>query len=195
MINNIKTKTKKYIRILQNIIKDIKYGGRFIGGTKKSKYEYLGAHDVANSDYDDLDKIFSGLEINEKDVLLDIGCGRGRVLNYWNRKYPKNYKIGIEIDEEIANEVAARLRKHNIKIIARDFRLENIEEADIIYIYNPFEKDVVQKLYEIIIKNKIKTKKSVKLIYHNAKFIEIFKHKTMKCIMNQNGKKSYVVEI
>lgn len=187
---------KKYIRIIKNIIKDISYGGKFIGGTKKTKYQHLGAYDVANSDYEDLDKIFSQIKIKKKDVLLDIGCGRGRVLNYWIEKYPKNYKIGIELDEEIANDTAIRLKKHNVKIIAQDFRLENIENADIIYIYNPFAKEVVEELYEILISNKIKYHKKVLLIYHNAKFIEIFSGgHNVKCVLDKASKKSYLVEL
>ena len=62
-----------------------------IRGTSSAHYGYLG-------------KLFSNenVPIRPDDVLVDVGSGKGRVLNFWLQKGLRNRIVGIEIDERWA---------------------------------------------------------------------------------------------
>jgi hypothetical protein len=55
--------------------------GRPLGGTIKTRFAHLGAYDTANADYKDLAKLFAHL-------LVDVGCGKGRAINWFLSEYP-----------------------------------------------------------------------------------------------------------
>ena len=60
---------------------DLRYGG-LLRGTLPNRFLHLGAHHAANTPYFILPIIFDGI-IHDDDVLVDVGCGKGRVLNWW----------------------------------------------------------------------------------------------------------------
>ncbi len=84
--------------------------GAFLGGTVKTPYADLGIHDSASTDYGALPQIFENA-ISPSDVLVDIGCGKGRVINWWLSRGYTNRMVGLEIDSEVARQTADRLRK------------------------------------------------------------------------------------
>ena len=49
-------------KIARNAARDLRYG-RPLGGTIRTRYEHLGAHDVGNADYDDLALLFAGIPV------------------------------------------------------------------------------------------------------------------------------------
>jgi len=55
-------------KIVRNALRDLRYGAP-LGGTIKSRYEHLGAHDVGNVDYDVLAALFAEVEIAPGDVI------------------------------------------------------------------------------------------------------------------------------
>ncbi len=69
------------IRIIRNAFIDIQYGG-LLGGKIKTRYTHLGAVETENTDYRALYPIFMN-RIQPSDVLVDIGCGKGCVINSW----------------------------------------------------------------------------------------------------------------
>lgn len=64
-------------RAIKNIYYDIKISGKMLSGGLESRYKDAGAYATSNSQYDELDQIFSRLDVNIDDVLVDVGCGRG----------------------------------------------------------------------------------------------------------------------
>ena len=68
-------------RLVYNVLFDLKYG-RFLGGKKHTPYSLMGANVTANSDYKAMTIFFKG-NIKLDDVLVDVGCGKGRVINFW----------------------------------------------------------------------------------------------------------------
>src|SRR3990167_665022 len=75
----------RLIRVLKYILLDAKYGSWYLGKTLKSigmGDTSRGWHGAQSSDYDALSKMFSEITIREDDVIVDIGCGRGRLFNY-----------------------------------------------------------------------------------------------------------------
>ena len=49
-------------KIVRNAVRDLRYGAP-LGGTIRTRYAHLGAHDVGNADYDDLAILFAGVEV------------------------------------------------------------------------------------------------------------------------------------
>jgi hypothetical protein len=81
-----------------------------------------------------------GLEITPEDVLVDFGCGRGRVLNWWLSLGLGNEIYGLELDEDLARQAAERLKGHpNVTVLAGD-GLEHLPaDTTVLWSFNPFE--------------------------------------------------------
>ena len=107
------------IRISRNALIDLRYGG-LLAGAITTRYAHLGAKNVTNTDYAYLSNVFKN-RIKPTDVLVDIGCGKGRVINFWLGCAPHNRIIGIELDDALAVKTRQRLRKRkNVTIISGD---------------------------------------------------------------------------
>lgn len=68
-----------------NVLLDRRYGG-WSGGSRPSSHADIGANLFGSVHYYELPRIFNarnGLQITPADVLVDIGCGKGRVINWW----------------------------------------------------------------------------------------------------------------
>lgn len=132
----------KVRRLLRNVAIDLRYGGRFLGGTVPTRLGKVGALDTASSDYLVLHQVFEG-RVHPEDVLVDVGCGKGRVINHWLSRGYRNRIVGIELDPDIAERTRRRLRRFaNVSIITGDACEVLPREATVIYLYNPFERDV-----------------------------------------------------
>jgi hypothetical protein len=98
----------------------------------------------AHTDYSALPHIFKN-RIKTSDVLVDIGCRKGRVINWWLSQGLRNRMIGIELDEKIANGTRKRLRRYeNVSIIHGDASHNIPAGGTLFYLYNPFPKPVVK---------------------------------------------------
>jgi 16S rRNA A1518/A1519 N6-dimethyltransferase RsmA/KsgA/DIM1 with predicted DNA glycosylase/AP lyase activity len=89
-----------------------------------------------------LRKIFTaenGVPIGPDDVLVDVGCGKGRVLNHWLEMGLDNRLVGIELDRRFAGFAARRLSAYpNVEVICGD-ALERLPvEATVLFLFNPF---------------------------------------------------------
>ena len=168
--------TKPIRRLLRNVIFDLQFGG-FIGGTKLTKFAHLGDLDSINTDYSALDQIFKG-QILHDDVLVDVGCGKGRVLNWWLRHAPHNRVYGIERDFDLAAQVRRRLGKYpNVRIIAGDIFEHWPQEGNVFYLFNPFRRHIMQKFKDQILQNggiASSTGKQSRIIYYFPASIDIF---------------------
>ncbi|MCX7781846.1 MAG: class I SAM-dependent methyltransferase [Negativicutes bacterium] len=125
---------------------DFRYSGRLLTN-RKTRFSHLGAHDVYHSDYDALNLIFNYCHpIKDDDVLVDVGCGQGRVINYWLSRGLRNSIVGIELDPAIAGQTAAQFaRQPNVRIVAGN-ALEHLPaDGTLYYFYNPFAADKVRE--------------------------------------------------
>ena len=152
---------------------DLKYSGRVLHGNNVSNFKNLGANDVYHTDYSVMPLLFRNLHISPDDILVDVGCGKGRVINYWLSQQYKNQIIGLEIDPDVAANTACQLARHsNVKVIPGD-AIENLPpQGTIFYFYNPFNETKIinfeQKVREITEGNQ------VKVIYYNPKNLHVF---------------------
>ena len=168
------TTVNSIYRRLRNLLGDLRYGGPLYGSTP-SRFAHLGAHSTENSSYSSLKLIFDGA-INPDDVLVDVGCGRGRVINWWLSQGLHNRIVGIELDESIANETRRRLRRFdNVQIIAGDATEQLPEDASLIYLYNPFDASVMRTFKRRVKETLVRSNRNVtKLVYLNCKHLDVF---------------------
>lgn len=164
----------KLFRLARNIAFDLRYGA-FLGGVIPTRYIRAGAINVANSDYGVLPHLFDRL-IEEDDVLVDVGCGKGRVLNWWLRFYPRNRIVGIELDDEVAEKTRHRLRKRLQVAVYSGNVLDNFpEEGTLFYLFNPFDRVVMRKFLDRFFESRSQRRpKSRKILYYNCVHGDLF---------------------
>jgi len=129
--------------VIYGAVVDLRYGGLLMGGVK-SRYADLGAVETTNSDYKVLANIFKG-RVTADDVLVDVGCGKGRVINAWLHMGYRNPIYGLELDPDIAAHTEKRLaRFDNVTILTGD-AIENLPaHGTVFYLYNPFDRPIVE---------------------------------------------------
>ncbi len=159
-------------RVVYNAAIDLRFG-RPLTGAVATRFAHLGAKNTANSDYLALDPIFAG-RIEPDDVLVDVGCGKGRVINYWLRHYD-NPIIGIELDPWIAADTRRRLRRfRNVAIIAGDAVDCLPREGTLFYLYNPFSAEVMQQFANRLAAIGTETGGQICVLYNNCKYLAPF---------------------
>jgi len=164
---------KKLIRLLVNMVIDLRFGGTFLGGTIKTKYANYGAKDTANTDYAALKWIFQNVKIHRDDVLVDVGCGKGRVLNWWLLKNLGAKYYGIELDESVSAFTRERLKKYQkVKILSGDATDLLPIDGTLFYLFNPFNQELLAKFKKQLVQ--IFTNRTITVVYYNPVHINIF---------------------
>jgi SAM-dependent methyltransferase len=126
----------------RNAVRDLRYG-KPLGGTIRTKYAHLGANDVGNADYEDLALLFADVPVGPDDVIVDVGCGKGRSLNWFLERYPANRIVGIELDPDICADTAKRLRKHErVTVVCGDATAMLPDDGTVFYLFNPFAENL-----------------------------------------------------
>jgi len=122
--------------------RDASNSGQYYFPYEPTPYSVLGS--LANSGF-----------IGKKDVVLDYGCGKGRV-DFFLSYQTKAKTIGIEYDERIYNS-ALENRKTAVSGAKTEFVLAKAEEYEIpaevnrCFFFNPFSVDILRKVMDIII--------------------------------------------
>lgn len=166
-------------RIARNALLDLRYGGLLsldIGRSYEQQSDTArGLFCYWNSDFAALSQIFKG-RISSDDVLVDVGCGKGRVINWWLDQGFTNPIIGLELEEKVAEQTRRRLRKYkNVKIITGD-AVENIpHNGTIFYLYNPFPEPVLEEFKKRLL-NTIDQGSDLTIYYYNCKHSAVFQH-------------------
>jgi SAM-dependent methyltransferase len=159
-------------RTIGNALRDLRYGG-LLGGTMETKHAHLGAHDVGNADYSDLTVLFEQVEIGLDDVIVDIGCGKGRALNWFLSHHPRNTIVGIELDPDVCARTAHRLRRHaNVTVLCGDAIELLPPEGTVFYLFNPFGEEVMARFIAAFLA--VDVGKPRTIVYYNCKFVHLF---------------------
>ena len=173
----ISTVIRRAPKIVRNALRDMRYG-RPLGGTVRTRYAHLGARDIGNADYDDLKILFSRVEVTPEDVLVDVGCGKGRSTNWFLSRYPRNTIYAIELDPEIFAATARRLRRHpNVKMLCGDATTLLPAEGTIFYLFNPFTEPVMARFIEALLGSRpaAGNGRPTRVVYYNYKFLDLFR--------------------
>lgn len=108
--------------------------------------------------------------------MIDFGCGRGRVIDYFKKNTFFSKIIGVKINKKLEKELL-RLNSKRIKIYIKD-----VSDKNFLNFYHPFAEDMFIKILKTFLsKNKMELKIVVmREIYLRKKLVEKFKIKTEK---------------
>lgn len=135
------------------LAEDMRIGGIGLGSVIPSRFPETGATQTQSTDYRLLDAMFEAVRLRDKDVLLDVGCGEGRVLSYLYLRGFRGHIIGIELDPEIAQISRGRLDGlENIEVITGNVfdRPDLIVRATALFAFNPFYGNTTLDFIELI---------------------------------------------
>ena len=142
----------------------IKTGGRDESGADEYHHPY------EPTDYRVLERLVSSGLIGEGDVVLDYGCGKGRV-DFFLSYRTKAGTIGIEYDEHIY-ESALDNRKNVISRVKPRFLLANAEayevppEVNRCYFFNPFAVEILHKVMARIMDSYYESPREIFLFFY-----------------------------
>lgn len=164
--------TSGLMRIAKNMYIDFRIQGKFLGGTVDSVDKEKGVFDTANSDYSAIQKIFFELNtIKPEDIIVDIGCGKGRVINYLLYKKVRNPIIGIEYNPEVAAVTQKRLNRFsNVSIIAGDATEKMPLNTTVVYLFNPFGPELMTKFRDRL----LQCSPAIRVFYYNPRHTAVF---------------------
>jgi precorrin-6B methylase 2 len=125
---------------------------------------------------------------HEDIALIDLGCGKGKVLCVWSKMFPKIQKImGVDYSPhliEICTENLHKISANNVQVICDNVAEVNLpynDNINIFYLYNPFDEEILVKFL-----NKFKSTNSI-IIYTNPVHIDIFYKKGFKKIFEKKS--------
>ena len=139
-----------------------------VGRDESNADEYH--HPYEPTDYCVLERLAKSGFFSEEDVVLDYGCGKGRVgffLSYRTRART----IGIEYDEHIYLD-ALENRKFTISSVKPDFVLTRAEEYQVpwdvnrCYFFNPFSVELLRKVMARIVGSWYKCPREIFLFFY-----------------------------
>ena len=120
--------------------------------------------------YSVLERLANSGFIRKKDVVLDYGCGKGRV-DFFLSNQTKANTIGIEYDERIY-QCAMKNYKTAVSRVRTEFVLARAEEYEIssevnrCYFFNPFSVELLRKVMARIIESYYEKPREVFLFFY-----------------------------
>lgn len=105
--------------------------------------------------YKVLERLVESEYLSQETVLIDYGCGKGRVGFFLNQRVGCK-SIGIEYDERIfklamQNQENYTGKKEKCMFVCESAETYRIEDADAFYFFNPFSVETLERvLYQIM---------------------------------------------
>ena len=142
----------------------IKTSGRDDSNSDQYRYPY------EPTPYDVLVRLSNSGFIRKKDVVLDYGCGKGRV-DFFLSYQTKATSIGIEYDERIyqsalENQKTAVSGERTELILARAEEYEVPSKVNRCYFFNPFSVELLQKVMARIIESYYENPREILLFFY-----------------------------
>jgi len=133
---------------------DLRYGHKICWTYLGSNKEREGHFGTEHSSYAVLGSVFERIRVSPDDVLVDIGCGEGRVINFWLSRRLKNSIVGIEASPAVAQDAKRRYRRFPNVTIVEDYaeRVAGEWPNAIFYLGNPFSEQILAK-FELAVRS------------------------------------------
>ena len=158
------------------LIRTIKYREFSLSFDKSSLYEeYSDSVEYVPTPYYFLKQSLKYLN-HSRGSIIDIGCGSGRVLRYF-QKYIKNNNtyefIGIDLNTKVLD--LGRKFDDEIKYINNDATLYKFpQDTILIYLFNPFGQSSMSNFIDNLVSQKNKFKSKVRIIYVSPVHMDLF---------------------
>jgi SAM-dependent methyltransferase len=157
------------VRLARNAAIDLRYGG-FLGGSATSSHLLRGSYETVNSDYKVLSQILPPA-LRADDMVVDVGCGRGRVINWLLHRGYRNRIVGIEINPEVAEQTRRRLHRYpNVEIRAGNALDCLPPHASLCYLFNPFDRALMNQFRERV----LALPESARILYYAPTCLDVF---------------------
>lgn len=142
----------------------IKTSGRDDSNSDQYHYPY------EPTPYSVLERLANSGLIRKKDVLLDYGCGKGRV-DFFLSYQTKAKTIGIEYDERIYqgasnNLMTAVSRRRAEMILVKAETYEVPAEVNRCYFFNPFSVEILRKVMARILESYYEEPREILLFFY-----------------------------
>ena len=127
-------------------------------------------HPYEPTPYTVLERLVNSGLITQEDVVLDYGCGKGRV-GFFLSYRTKAKSIGIEYDDRIL-DLALENQKTTISRVKPDFVLTKAEEYEVppdvnrCYFFNPFSVEILHKVIARIIESYYENPRELFLFFY-----------------------------
>jgi SAM-dependent methyltransferase len=174
MLSKLRLRLYQAMRLTWNAAYDLRFG-EILRGDVPTRFSELGAEKTSNVSYYALSLIFKNEAIAADEVLVDVGCGKGRVINWWLSKRLSNRIVGLELDPEIAVHTRERLRSYrNVTIIAGD-AIENLPaDGSLFFLFNPFARSVANRFKERVLQSA--RRDHIRIFYYNCVHVDVFEN-------------------
>lgn len=124
-----------------NAVWEIRLGIRTRGGGDPARWGDE-SRPYGTTSYRTIFRALDGLDLRPSDVLVDLGCGKGRVICAAAARYRLATVIGVECDRglvETARLNACALRPPHAPIVVSEQRAESYDgQGSAFYLFNPF---------------------------------------------------------
>jgi hypothetical protein len=170
----IRSRIKMFILgTMQDNYLDWRHGRGRMSDILETRFREQGAVRTESVHYDVLVRAFRHVPITADDVLVDAGCGHGRVISWWLARGHKNRMVGIELDPKIAAAPSQRFADvPNVTIITGNVLEHLPPETTLIWMFNPFNAQVMRPFKELL---KERHPNGIRLVYHVARQLAVFK--------------------
>lgn len=176
-----------YLIIYCNRLYEIYHGVDIFSITPLSEVtrntDLSGCEDYEAAPIGAVSRCLSLLDLNTADyTFIDLGCGKGLAL-LQAMAFPFEHVIGVDISEDLADIAKRNLQKGRFfcmragaaRAIVSDVRKAELpDHALIIFMFNPFFGEVLDKTLELIENHRNKTAKKIFILYYNPKHQESF---------------------
>jgi SAM-dependent methyltransferase len=140
------------LEVIQNLWIDLLIQGRSLAGDVASIDDRKVINLTGNARIRHIKLIFFHyIHLHEKDVIVDVGCGKGRVFNYLLYKGVKSRMIGYEINPVVGRETKKHLSKYkNVTIIPENIFDNFPVDGNIFFLNNPFRGPMLEEFKDRI---------------------------------------------
>lgn len=129
-------------------------------------------------DYPLLIKSIEGLQLRSDDIVIEIGCGMGRVLCLLARR-PVRKCIGIELSEALAAQSERNVRRVRgrcapVEVVAADAIFADYDEGTAFFLFNSFGPATLQAVLERIRASVEQRPRPIRIMYVNPMHEDLF---------------------
>lgn len=175
-IRGFKVCAKEIIRAIEDQWMDRELGISTCYGYdhKQDPSLYSDENTYAPTCYHHLNVMFDFLKLAPEDVLVDIGCGKGRVVLFAATRSLKKV-IGIELREVMMSAAKMNLDRLKIKqteveIIHDDAATLDYQEGTVFFMYDPFGYKTFRQVISRLKESVTNRPRFVRLVYFNPRY-------------------------
>lgn len=133
--------------------------------SKEDEYHYP----YEPTPYSVLERLVESGYLDSENVVVDYGCGKGRVGIFLNRQVGCKV-VGIDFDERMISEAIENVRRsgagEQIEFQCESAENYEIEDADAFYFFNPFSVEILQSVIGKIKRSYYEDAREMKLFFY-----------------------------